>query len=65
MISISYESGESNETCVYKIHLENSFICKFDHHNPDGLAECLHRAADAVELSDWAEAVMKTDAKGG
>ena len=65
MIHISYDSGDADKTCVYKIHIDKSFVCKFEHHNPDGLAECLHKAADAVDLSEWAEFVLKTDAKGG
>jgi hypothetical protein len=48
-----------------KVMLDDLLICKFDHHNPDGLAACVRRAADAVELSEWAEKVLRDDAKGG
>ena len=41
------------------------FVCKFDHYTPDGLAECLRKAADAVEFNDWAKDLLKTDVKGG
>ena len=65
MINISYESGQADNTCVFKIHIEELFVCKFEHFSPDGLAECLHKAADAVELSEWADFILKNDAKGG
>ena len=48
-----------------KVMFDDLLICKFEHHNPDGLAACVRRAADAVELSEWAEKVLRDDAKGG
>lgn len=65
MISISYENGEFADICVCKLHVQSMFVCKFDHYTPDGLAECLRKAADAVEFNDWAKDLLKTDVKGG
>ena len=65
MISIIFESGDPEGKSVYQLTLNDQTICKFGHHPPDGLADCLRKAADAVELSDWAKTVLRTDAKGG
>ena len=64
-ISIEFEGGELGGTCTMKVMLDDLLICKFDHHNPDGLAACVRRAADAIELSEWAEKVLRDDSKGG
>ncbi len=64
-ISIEIEGGELKGACTMKVMLDDLLICKFEHHNPDGLAACVRRAADAVELSEWAEKVLRDDAKGG
>jgi hypothetical protein len=64
-ISIEFEKGELGGVCTMKVMLDDLLVCKFDHHNPDGLAACVRRAADAVELSEWAEKVLRDDAKGG
>ncbi len=64
-ISIEIEGGELKGACTMKVMLDDLLICKFEHHNPDGLAVCVRRAADAVELSEWAETVLRDDAKGG
>jgi hypothetical protein len=64
-ISIEYEEGELRGACTMKVMFDDLLICKFEHHNPDGLAACVRRAADAVELSEWAEKVLRDDAKGG
>ena len=64
-ISIEFERGELKGACTMKVMLDDLLICKFEHHNPDGLAVCVRRAADAVELSEWAEKVLRDDAKGG
>lgn len=64
-ISIEFEGGELKGACTMKVMLDDLLICKFEHHNPDGLAACVRRAADAVELSEWAERVLRDDAKGG
>ena len=65
IISIEMEGGELKGACTMKVMLDDVLICKFEHHNPDGLAACVRRAADAVELSEWAEKVLRDDAKGG
>ncbi len=59
------KGGELKGACTMKVMLDDLLICKFEHHNPDGLAVCVRRAADAVELSEWAETVLRDDAKGG
>lgn len=64
-INIEVESGELSGSCTMKVMLDDLLICRFDHHNPDGLAVCMRKAADAVELSQWAEKVLRDDAKGG
>lgn len=64
-ISIEFEGGELKGICTMKVMLDELLICKFEHHNPDGLAACVRRAADAVELSEWAEKMLRDDAKGG
>ena len=61
----SLRGGELKGTCTMKVMLDDLLICKFEHHNPDGLAACVRRAADAVELSEWAEKMLRDDAKGG
>ena len=64
-ISIEIEQGELNGTCTMKVMLDDVLICRFEHHNPDGIAVCVRKAADAIELSEWAEKVLRDDAKGG
>jgi hypothetical protein len=44
---------------------KDEIICKFEHYRPDGLSECFQKAADAIELSEWADRVLRDDAKGG
>lgn len=65
MITIRYESGDPRGDCTYEILFKDEMICKFEHHRPDGLYKCLQKAADAVELSEWADRVLMDDAKGG
>ncbi len=65
MITIRYIDGDLQGTCTYQIKINDQAVCQFSHHNPDGFTECLHKAADAVELSEWAEHVLRDDAKGG
>lgn len=65
MIHISLERRTVADICVCKIQVRDVFVCKFDHFIPDGLAECLRKAADAVEFNEWAEDLLETDAKGG
>ena len=46
--------------------LRNQLICRFEHDQKDGrLADFLQKAADAVELSEWADYVIMEDSKGG
>ncbi len=65
MISIEYESGDINGACVMRVLMGEEEICRFEHHNQDSLTACMRRAADAVELSQWAEKVLRDDPKGG
>ncbi|MGI9536356.1 MAG: hypothetical protein ACR2PB_04755 [Desulfocapsaceae bacterium] len=64
-ITIEIERGEIKGSCTMKVMLDDLLICRFEHHNPDGIAVCVRRAADAIELSEWAEKVLRDDAKGG
>jgi len=65
MITIRYDSGDPHGDCTYQIKFKDEIICKFEHYGPDGLSECLQKAAAAVELSEWADRVLRDDAKGG
>lgn len=65
MIRITYVEGDRQGACVYKIKVDEQVICCFEHHNADGLTKCLRRAADAAELSEWADMVLLDDIKGG
>jgi hypothetical protein len=47
------------------IMLGQQLVCKFEYNILDGLSDCLQKAADAVELSDWVEYVIMDDSKGG
>ena len=64
-ISIEFERGDLKGTCTMKVMLDDLLICRFEHHNPDGIAVLVRKAADAIELSEWAEKVLRDDAKGG
>ena len=64
-ISIELEKGELKGSCTMKVMMDDLLICRFKHHNPDGIAVCVRKAAEAVELSEWAEKVLRDDAKGG
>jgi len=42
--------GENETTRIYHISDNNGLIAEFTHDREDGLAECLRKAADAVDL---------------
>lgn len=65
MISIEFESGDIHGACILRVVMGEEEICRFDYHNQDSLAICMRKAADAVELSEWAEKVLRDDPKGG
>lgn len=65
MITINRECEDSDGTGIYRIQIDKQLICKFEHNWLDGIAECLQKATDAVELSEWAENVFMNDPKGG
>lgn len=65
MISIINDGGDRQGICVYRIQVDKHHICKFEHNRMDGLADCLQKAADAVELSEWADFVLLEEPKGG
>lgn len=65
MISIINDGGDMQGVCVYRIQVDRHHICSFEHNRLDGLADCLQKAADAVELSEWADFVLLEEPKGG
>lgn len=65
MIKIINDGGNEQGICTYRIQINKQHICKFEHNRLDGLADCLQKAADAVELSDWADYVLMDEIKGG
>ena len=65
MIRIINDGGDVDGICIYRVLVGNHHICKFEHNRLDGLADCLQKAADAVELSEWADLVLLDETKGG
>ena len=65
MVKIINDSGNDQKICVYRIQIGKQHICKFEHNRIDGLARCLQKAADAVELSEWVDYVLMDEIKGG
>lgn len=65
MIKIVNVSGDLQGDCEYKIFVNKQYICNFTHNRPNGLADCLQKAADVVALSEWADYVIINDLKGG
>jgi hypothetical protein len=65
MISIFNDGGDIHGICIYQVRVDKQHICKFEHNRQDGLADCLQKAADAVELSEWADFVLLDEIKGG
>ncbi len=65
MINIIYEGKKSQGSSTYRVQVNKHHICRFEHNRLDGLADCLQKAADAVELSDWADSVLLDEVKGG
>ena len=65
MIRIIEDRVDSQEISIYRIQVNKHHICKFEHNRLKGLADCLQKAADAVELSEWADYVVLEEIKGG
>lgn len=65
MINIINDGGDMQGVCRYRIQVDTHHICRFEHNRQDGLADCLQKAADAVELSEWADFVLMEEPKGG
>jgi hypothetical protein len=65
MIRITNEGGDIKGICTYRVQVGKQHICKFEHNRLAGLADCLQKAADAVELSEWADFVLLDEPKGG
>ena len=65
MIVILQEENLPLSRCLYRIEVNGHFVCRFELECVDNVINCLREAADAVELSEWAEQVMVSDAKGG
>ena len=58
MIAIINDGTNRGTTGVhgYKVQINDRVICTFEHLREDGLAECLRKAAAAVEASGATEA---------
>ncbi len=65
MIRIINDGENTQGACIYRIQINKQHICKFEHNRLEGLAVCLQKAADAVELSEWADFVLLDEIKGG
>ena len=65
MIRITNDGGNMKGKCTYRVQIGQQLICKFGHNRLDGLAECLRKAADATEQSEWADFVLLDELKGG
>jgi hypothetical protein len=65
MITIRYESGDTQGTSIYRVQVNKKLICRFEHNLLDGPAKCLQKAADALKLEEWAEFEIMNDCKGG
>ena len=65
MITIRSESSNSHGKCTYRLQIKKKLICKFEHNSFEGPAECLQKAADAMQLNEWAELEIMNDSKGG
>lgn len=48
---------------IYQILAGEQLICKFEHNQKDGFADCLQKVADAVELSEWADVIVYDEVK--
>ena len=65
MITIKQADENTHGQNTYTVMLRSQLICRFEHDKLDGLAACLQKATDAVELSEWADYVIMEDSKGG
>lgn len=65
MIRIEYESGNDSGISTFRVHVNNKFVCRFEHDSTDGHDKCLKKAADAVAMDDWIEFEILRDIKGG
>ena len=65
MITINQADEHIHGPNIFSVILGSQQICKFKHNKAQGLADCLQKAADAVEQSEWAEYVIMDDSKGG
>lgn len=48
IVNTSPEGAPLSGTHEYEVRINRHVVTRFSHHRPDGLAECLERAADAV-----------------
>ena len=53
--------GENETTRIYHIKINDKLITEFTHDREDGLAECLRKAADAVDSKGLADGVNVFD----
>lgn len=65
MITINKADKDIHGPNIFTVMIGDQQICRFEHEKLRGLADCLQKASDAVELSEWAEYVIMDDSKGG
>lgn len=61
-IIIQNMGGNPLGECEYRLQINNKTIAYFTHSRPDGLAECLRRAAKAAEKAKWDETAAMMNA---
>lgn len=52
-IIIQNMGGNPLGECIYQLRINNKVIAEFKHSRPDGLSECLKKAAIAAEKNKW------------
>ena len=66
MIAIINQGEKKNGKTLYNVQINHDVICQFYHRREDGLAACLRKAAEAVDLqrdTDILEMVKKVREK--
>ena len=65
MITILLRNDSSDDESHLRVQVDQQVVCDFVQPKSGNLAECLRKAADAVEMSDWVDEVLKSDIRGG
>lgn len=52
MIAIINRGGDQEGVCSYTVSINKKVVASFTHNRYDGLAECLRKAADAVDQAN-------------